>query len=78
MVPLLGKTLEVEDSPGMVWSVCRGYLGGAGRGDLRYSEQAEQVGNLEMNLCNRRQEYLIDFFNKYCLFSKDLIHTQSI
>ena len=56
--------------------VCRGYLGGAGRGDLRYSEQAEQVGNLEMDLGNRRQEYLTDFFNKYCLFSKDLIHTQ--
>ena len=54
--------------------VCRGYLGGAGRGDLRYSEQAEQVGNLEMDHGNMRQEYLIDFFNKYCLFSKDLIH----
>ena len=54
--------------------VCRGYLGGAGRGDLRYSEQAEQVGNLEMDLCNRRQEYFIDFFDKYCLFSKDIIH----
>ena len=48
--------------------MCRGYLGGAGRGDLRYSEQAEQVGNLEMDLCNRRQEYLIDFSDK------DLIH----
>ena len=45
-----------------------GYLGGAGRGDLRYSEQAEQVGNLEMDHGNKRQEYLIDFFDKYCLF----------
>ena len=79
-----GEQLE----PGLVWQrlemesvsveschlVFHGYLGGAGRGDLRYSEQAEQVGNLEMNLCNRRQEYLRDFFDKYCLFSKDIIH----
>ena len=54
--------------------MCRGYLGGAGRGDLRYSEQAEQVGNLEMDHGNKRQEYLIDFSDKYCLFSEDIIH----
>ena len=80
-----GEQLE----PGLVWQrlesvsvesclychVCDGYLGGAGRGDLRYSEQAEQVGHLQMDVCSRNIFWF--FFYKYCLFSKDLIHNCS-
>ena len=82
-----GEQLE----PGLVWQrlesvsvesclychVCDGYLGGAGRGDLRYSEQAEQVGHLQMDVCSASGIFF-DFFFTNIVYLARILYTIAV